>query len=192
MATGGHPLPGNEVRVVDPETGAELPAGALGEIRYRGYNALAGYYKDPAKTAATIDAEGWVHTGDLGDFDAQGRLTFRGRLKDMMKVGGENVAPAEVEQFLELHPCVRLAQVVGVPDGRLVEVAAAFIELHPGKSVAPEELAAFCRGRISSFKVPRHFRFVTEWPMSATKIQRAKLREMFTEDLPAAQPASVD
>lgn len=183
IETGGLPLPGNQVQVVDPLTGEPAPAGTLGEIRYRGYNALRGYYKDPEKTRAVLDEEGWMHTGDVGDFDASGRLTFRGRLKDMLKVGGENVAPPEVEQYLESHPAVKLAQVFGIPDERLVEVAVACVELHDGVEVSEAELIAFCRGRIASFKVPRHVRIVTEWPMSLTKIQRGKLREMFFADM---------
>ncbi|CAH1663879.1 MULTISPECIES: class I adenylate-forming enzyme family protein [unclassified Chelatococcus] len=185
MTTGGLPMPGVEVRVVDPETGSEMPQGSAGEIRYRGYNTLRGYYKDTEKTAATLNGDGWVHTGDIGDFDTSGRLTFRGRLKDMLKVGGENVAPAEVEQFLEGHPAVKLAQVVGIPDTRLVEVPVAFVELHEGRSVTEAELVAFCKGTIASFKVPRVVRIVSDWPMSATKIQRGKLREDILAELVA-------
>lgn len=189
MTTGGLPLPGNQVRVVSAETGEPAPPGIIGEIQYRGYNALVGYYKDPEKTRATLGDDGWVRTGDVGDFDAAGRLTFRGRLKDMLKVGGENVAPAELEQYLESHPAVKLAQVFGIPDDRLVEVPVACIELHDGMVVGAEEIIAFCKGRISSFKVPRHVKVVTAWPMSLTKIQRGKLREQFIAEMDEARGA---
>ena len=110
------------------------------------------------------------------------QIMFYGRTKDMLKVGGENVAAAEIETFLARHPAVKLAQVVGVPDERLGEVAAAFIETADGATVAPEELADFCKGEIASFKIPRYFRFVEEWPMSTSKIQKFKLRrELLTE-----------
>src|SRR5262249_20397254 len=124
----GKPLPGVELRIFDPEKGADAAAGQRGEVLVRGYSILEGYYKDPVKTAQALDAEGWYHTGDIGSLDENGTLMFHGRLKDMLKVGGENVAAAEIESCLQRHPAVKLAQVVGVPDQRLVEVAAAFIE----------------------------------------------------------------
>jgi fatty-acyl-CoA synthase len=114
---------------------------------------------------------------------------FQGRIKDMLKVGGENVAALEIESFLANHPAVKLAQVVGVPDPRLEEVAAAFVELNPGTSASEAELIEFCRGRIAGFKIPRHVRFVTEWPMSATKIQKFRLREDFLAEQPAGRLA---
>jgi fatty-acyl-CoA synthase len=183
LTTCGHPLPGNEVRVVDPITGVDLTPGLFGEIIYRGYNTFSGYYKDPVKTATTIDAQGWVHTGDLGKLDDEGRLLFSGRLKEMLKVGGENVSPTEVEEFLATHPAVKLVQVIGIPDARLSEVVAAYVELHQGFQADESELVAFCRGRIASFKVPRLIRFVSEWPLSATKIQRSKLRDQLIKEL---------
>lgn len=183
MSTCGAPLPGNEVCIVDPSTRARLPNGKVGEIIYRGYNTFSGYYNDPEKTADSIDAEGWVYTGDLGVIDDNGRLFFHGRLKDMLKVGGENVAPAEVEDYLGTHPAVKLVQVVGAPDPRLTEVVAAFVELHEGAQATEEELISYCQGAIASFKVPRYIRFVTEWPMSATKIQRSVLQERLAREL---------
>lgn len=183
LTTCGDPLPGNEIRVIDPDSGAVLPPGRLGELAFRGFNAFSGYWNDPAKTAATIDAQGWVRLGDIGEMDSAGRITFRGRSREMLKVGGENVAPAEIEQYLETHPAVHLSQVVGIPDARLGEVAVAFVELAPGAAVSAEALQDFCRGRIASFKVPRLVRFVSEWPMSVTKIQRSRLREMIIAEL---------
>ncbi|HVS77656.1 MAG TPA: AMP-binding protein [Steroidobacteraceae bacterium] len=179
----GRPLPGLELRILDPATGLDAPTGARGEVLVRGYSTLEGYYKDPEKTAQALDAEGWFHTGDIGSLDAAGTVMFHGRLKDMLKVGGENVAAAEIETCLQRHPAVKLAQVVGVPDVRLVEVAAAFVECHASVPVTVEELIEFCRREIASFKVPRHVRFVTEWPMSTSKIQKFRLRDQLIAEL---------
>lgn len=179
----GVPLPGLEVRIVDPATGEDAPTGERGEILVRGYSLFEGYYKDPAKTAEALDAEGWYHTGDIGSLDAEGQIMFYGRLKDMLKVGGENVAAAEIEAFLAGHPAVKLAQVVGVPDERLQEVAAAFVELEAGQTVDAQELIEYCRGRIAGFKVPRHVRFVETWPMSTSKIQKFRLRDGLIDEL---------
>jgi fatty-acyl-CoA synthase len=182
----GTPFPGVEVRIADPDTGAELPAGERGEITVRGYAVFDGYYKDPAKTAECF-RDGWFRTGDLGCVDEAGQIFFHGRLKDMLKVGGENVAAVEIESFISNHPAVKLVVVVGVPDARLQEVAAAFVELRPGATATEQEIIDFCKGRIASFKVPRHVRFVTEWPMSSTKIQKYRLREAFVAAQAAAE-----
>jgi acyl-CoA synthetase (AMP-forming)/AMP-acid ligase II len=179
----GKPLPGLEVKIVDPESSHEVATGERGEILVRGYCLFEGYYKDPEKTAEAIEPDGFFHTGDVGSFDADGQIMFHGRFKDMLKVGGENVAAAEIEAFLARHPSVKLAQVVGVPDDRLQEVAAAFIELEDGQSATEQELIDFCRGDIASFKVPRYIRFVTEWPMSTSKIQKFRLRDELAQEL---------
>jgi fatty-acyl-CoA synthase len=179
----GRPLPGLEVRIVDPATGRDAATGERGEVWVRGYALLEGYYKDPEKTAAALDTDGWYHTGDLGSVDAAGTMMFHGRLKDMLKVGGENVAAAEIESCLQRHPDVKLAQVVGVPDARLVEVPAAFVERKPGTQCTAQELIDFCRREIAAFKVPRHVRFVTEWPMSTSKIQKFRLRDELVREL---------
>jgi len=176
--TQGKAARGVEVRIVNFETGQEAQPGEVGEILVRGYCLMNGYYRDPAKTAEALDADGWLHTGDLYSRSAEGSLIFNGRLKDMLKVGGENVAAIEIEAFLCGHPAVRLAEVVGMPDPRLDEVPVAFVELRPGANVGAEELIAFCRGRIASYKVPRaiHFLRSDEWPMSATKVNKRALR----------------
>jgi fatty-acyl-CoA synthase len=181
--TSGRPFWGMDVKVIDLESGRPLGPGEQGEICVRGPGLFDGYHKDPEKTAEVLDAEGWLHTGDLGRLDEEGRITYRGRSKDMLKVGGENVAAIEIEAYLHLHPAVKIAQVVGVPDPRLVEVPAAFVELVPGREADEAELIDFCRGRIAGFKVPRYVRFTTEWPMSATKIQKFRLRERMLEEL---------
>ena len=179
----GTPLPGLEVKIVSPETGDEMPTGERGEILVRGYCLFDGYYKDPEKTAEAFEPDGFFHTGDMGSFDAAGQIMFDGRTKDMLKVGGENVASAEIETFLARHPAVKLAQIVGVPDARLQEVPAAFVELEDGKTVSEQELIDFCKGDIASFKVPRYVRFVTEWPMSTSKIQKFRLQEKILQEL---------
>ena len=182
---GGRPFRGMEIRIADPETDEELAPGEVGQILVRGAGLFDGYHNDPAKTAEAMRG-GWLHTGDLGVVDADGRVSYRGRSKDMLKVGGENVSAMEVEAFLLGHPAVKVVQVVGVPDPRYVEVPAAFVELAPDAAATEEELIAFCRGRIASFKVPRYVRFVDEWPMSATKIQKHRLREALLAERGAA------
>jgi fatty-acyl-CoA synthase len=175
--TCGRPFDGIEVRIVDPETLQPLPAGARGEIWIRGPTNFSGYYKDPGKTAQTVTPDGFLRTGDLGALEPSGHIRYLGRIKDMLKVGGENVAAIEIESWLCTHPAIKVAQVIGVPDDRLQEVAAAFIELHDGRQLSPADVIRHCKGHIASFKIPRYVQFVTEWPMSATKIQKFRLRD---------------
>jgi acyl-CoA synthetase (AMP-forming)/AMP-acid ligase II len=179
----GTPLSGMEVRAVDPETGAEAASGEKGEAWIRGYSTFTKYYKSPEKTAEALDEEGWFHSGDLISIDQDGQLMFHGRLRDMLKVGGENVAAVEIEGCLQQHAAVKLAQVVGVPHARLTEVPAAFIELEPGQSADEAELIAFCKGKIAGFKVPRYVRFVETWPISSTKIQKFRLQDQLKAEL---------
>src|SRR5437016_5171072 len=163
---------------VDPATGREQPGGTPGEIRVRSYMTMQRYYKRPEETAKTIDPEGWVHTGDMGLIRADGHLRFLGRYKDMLKIGGENVDPMEVEAFLMGHPAINLAAVVAFPDARLSEVGVAFVRLEPGEALGEAEVIDYCRDKIASFKIPRHVIFVAEFPMTGSgKIQKAKLRE---------------
>jgi fatty-acyl-CoA synthase len=182
-AFAGRPFAGIEISVRDPATNTPVTTGEPGELCVRGYCLFEGYYKSPEKNAEAFDASGWFHTGDLGALDTEGRIAYLGRLKDMLKVGGENVAAVEVEGFLQTHPAVLLAQVVAAPDAKYGEVAAAFVQLRPGHVAAESELIDYCRGRIASFKVPRFVRFVDEWPMSATKIQKFRLRERIEKEL---------
>ncbi|MGD9990786.1 class I adenylate-forming enzyme family protein [Pseudonocardia sp.] len=187
--TGGHPMPGMECRVVDPETGRDQPPGTPGELLFRGPNAFTGYFRDPEHTASVIDADGWFHSGDVVVADDDGRLTFRSRLKDMLKVGGENVAAAEVEDHLLRHPAVAVVAVVAAPDARYVEVPAAYVQLRAGASATEQELIDFCLGRIATYRVPRYVRFVdgpADWPMSGTKIKKYVLRERIAAELAAA------
>jgi len=179
----GTPLSGMEVKAINPETGEEAATGEKGEAWIRGYSTFTEYYKSPEKTAEALDTEGWFHSGDLISIDADGQVMFHGRLRDMLKVGGENVAAVEIETFLQQHDAVKLAQVVGIPDRRLTEVPAAFIELESGREASEGELIAFCKGKIAGFKIPRYVRFVEEWPISSTKIQKFRLQDQLTEEL---------
>ena len=178
----GFPLEDWEMRIVDPETGRDCGPDERGEIVLRGPHMLKGYYNAPEKTAEAI-RDGWFFTGDVGSVDAGGNVMFHGRTKDMLKVGGENVAAAEIEAMLQTHPAVKLAQVVGIPDDRYVEVAAAFVELADGSQASEAELIAHCKGKLAGFKIPRHVRMVSEWPMSTSKIQKFKLRGGLIEEL---------
>lgn len=183
VTTGGHPLPGMECRVVDPVTGLDVPTDTPGELLYRGPDRFDGYYKDPELSARVIDEDGFFHSGDVATMDDEGRVTFVSRLKDMLKVGGENVAAAEIEGYLLRHPAIAIVQVVAAPDARYVEVAAAFVELKDGAAATEAELIEFCRGKIATFKIPRYVRFLNEWPMSGTKIKKYVLREWIRDEL---------
>jgi fatty-acyl-CoA synthase len=182
-------LPGHELRIVDPETGREQPVAVPGEIAVRGYMVMQGYYRRPEETARAIDRDGWFHTGDMGVMRPDGHLRLLGRYKDMLKIGGENVDPMEVEAFLMGHPAIKGAAVVGVPDARLSEVAVAFVQRQPGSALTEGEVIDHCRGRLASFKIPRRVAFVDEFPMTSTgKIQKVKLRERARSEWPAAPP----
>ena len=186
LTTSGRPLTDIEIRTIDPETGADVGPDETGELLFRGPTLFRRYHDDSDASARATDADGWYHSGDLGRIDPDGRVSFVGRLKDMLKVGGENVAAAEVESYLLTHPATEIVQVVGVPDARYLEVPAAFVQLRAGAPATEQELIDFCIGEIASFKVPRYIRFVDEWPMSGTKIQKFRLREALVAELEAA------
>jgi len=186
VSTVGRELPGVEVKVRDPQSGRDCAVGEIGELCCRGYNVMRGYYKNPEATAQVIDADGWLHSGDLGVRDENGNYRVTGRLKDMIIRGGENVYPKEVEDFLYQMPQVRDVQVVGVASEKYGEEIGAFVILKEGASLTPEEVQDFCRGRIARYKVPEHVFFVTEYPMTGSgKVQKYKLREMARERLKA-------
>lgn len=181
----GRPFDGLEVRI-EREDGTEADFNEHGEICVKGFSIFTDYYGDPEKTAHAKRG-GWFHTGDIGSLDADGTLMYHGRVKDMLKVGGENVAAIEIEMIVAQHPAVKLCQVVGKPDPRLQEVPVAFVELVPGATVDPAELIDYCRTRIASFKVPRDVHFISEWPMSASKIQKFRLQEQVREAMDQKQ-----
>lgn len=177
----GRPLRGFEVRIADPETLEPQPDGTRGEILIRG-PIFSGYFGDPEQTAKVLLPDGWVRSGDAGWIDEDGQLAYSDRIKDMLKIGGENVAAAEIESFLALHPKIKMAQVIAAPDDRLVEVAAAYIELNSGEYMTVDDVLEHCAGNIASYKIPRFVRFVSEWPMSATKVQKFRLSESFVPE----------
>lgn len=182
LHTCGKPFPGIEVQIVDPDSRAVLGPDQRGELWARGYAVFGGYHKSPEKNAETF-VDGWFRTGDLCSLTADGAICYHGRIKDMLKVGGENVAALEIESHLSRHPAVQLAQVIGREDARLWEVPVAFVELKPGARATAEELIDHCRGDLASFKVPREVYFVDAWPMSSTKVQKFRLKDL----LPASQ-----
>jgi fatty-acyl-CoA synthase len=180
--TVGRNLPHQEVKIVDPEDGRTLPLGAVGEICFRGYHVMQGYYADPQATASAIDPRGWLHSGDLGTMDAEGYVRITGRLKDMIIRGGENIYPAEIERVLSGHPKVAQAGVIGIPDEFYGEQVMAWIQLHTGETVTEEEIRSYCRDRLAHFKVPAVIRFVEAFPMTVTgKLQKFRMREMAAE-----------
>ena len=176
--TVGRPLQGIEVNLIDPETGENTPTGETGEVCCRGYNVMKGYYNRPEDTAAAIDTDGWLRSGDLGRFDEDGYLSITGRCKDMIIRGGENVYPREIEEFLLRMDGVLDVQVVGVPSRKYGEEIGAFIKRKESMNLAAEDVRDFCRGQISKYKVPRYVHFVDDYPMTASgKIQKYKLRD---------------
>jgi fatty-acyl-CoA synthase len=174
----GYPAPGYEIRIMEPATGCDQPTSVPGEILVRGYTVMQGYYRKPEETANAVDSDGWLHSGDMGFMRPDGHLRFMGRYKDMLKIGGENVDPLEVEAYLASHPAINAAAVVGAPDARLSEIAVAFVRLKPGQTLTAPEVITYCRGRIASYKVPRHVFLVDDFPMTGSgKVQKVKLRE---------------
>ncbi len=178
VATVGRILPHLEVKIVD-EQGRIVPRGQSGELLTRGYGVMRGYWGDAQRTAESIDAAGWMHSGDLATLDEQGYCRIVGRSKDMIIRGGENIFPIEIEQFLFRHPKIRDVQVIGLPDGKYGEEVCACVVLRPGEQASADEIRDFCRGEIAHFKVPRHVRFLDGFPMTVTgKVQKFMLRQM--------------
>ncbi len=176
-----------DVRVIDPETGEDCPPGVPGELCCRGYNVMKGYYKMPEATAAVIDSEGFLHSGDLGTVDEHGYYRITGRIKDMIIRGGENIYPREIEEFLYTMPGIEDAQVIGVPDAKYGEVVGAFVRRSPGSDITESDVQEFARSRMARYKAPKHVFFVDEFPLTASgKIQKYILRQMAAEALGVA------
>jgi fatty-acyl-CoA synthase len=190
VSTVGRVHPHVEVKIIDAE-GRIVPRGTSGEFCTRGYSVMLGYWDDPERTAQTIDAGRWMHTGDLATMDADGYCNIVGRIKDMVIRGGENVYPREIEEFLYRHPKIQDVQVFGVPDARYGEELCAWVKLRPGETLTAEEISDYCRDQIAHYKVPRHIRFVDEFPMTVTgKIQKFIMREMMTAELGVQETAT--
>jgi fatty-acyl-CoA synthase len=174
----GRVHPHVEVKVVDPEGGRTVPRGEAGELCTRGYSVMLGYWEDAERTAEAIDADGWMHTGDLATMDDEGYLNIVGRIKDMVIRGGENVYPREIEEFLYGHPDIVDVQVIGVPDERYGEELMAWVQVREGATLTQEDVAAFCKGRIAHYKVPRYVHVTDAFPMTITgKVQKYLMRE---------------
>lgn len=189
VETVGRPLPGLEVKLVDPATGGELAEGQSGELCARGHAVMLGYYRDPAATAAAIDPQGWLHTGDLALRLPNGYYRITGRLKDLVIRGGENVYPREIEEFLFTHPAIEQAAVVGLPDPKFGEELCAWIKPKGTTGLSEDEVRAYCRSQLAHYKVPRYVRFVSEFPQTVTgKIQKFKIREQMIAELGLSQP----
>ena len=184
VSTVGRPFPHTEIKIVDPNTKRIVPRGETGEICARGYCVMRCYYNNPNATRATIDENGWNHTGDLGVMDEEDYVKIVGRLKDMVIRGGENIYPREIEEFLHNHPKIADAYVIGVPDKKYGEELMAWIKTENGAELTEAAVKEFCRGRIAHFKIPRYVKFVDEFPMTVSgKIMKFKMREMAIEEL---------
>ncbi|MFM7144855.1 MAG: AMP-binding protein, partial [Actinomycetales bacterium] len=193
VSTVGRVHPHVEIKVVD-SSGATLPRGVPGELCTRGYSVMLGYWEQPDKTAEAIDAEGWMHTGDIAVMDDEGYVNITGRIKDMVIRGGENIYPREIEEFLYSHPDILDAQVIGVPDATYGEELAAWIRLRPGAGpLTIEELRSFCAGQLAHYKVPRYLKIVDEFPMTVTgKVRKVQMREESIIDLGLQDAAGID
>jgi fatty-acyl-CoA synthase len=182
-STVGPPLPQTEVKIVKPGDGDPVPIGTLGELCVRGYLLMKGYFDNPEGTAAALDGDGWLHTGDLATMDERGYCRIEGRLKDMIIRGGENIYPREIEELLFAHPAVADAAVFGIPDEKWGEVVAAFIRPKAGAQPTEEELFLYCRAHLAPYKAPIHWRFVDAFPQTPSgKVQKFVLREQFLRE----------
>ena len=177
--TVGKVMPHQEQKIIDPDTGRILPRGEAGELCYRGYQVMRGYFNDPEGTRETIDEAGWLHGGDLAVMDERGFVSITGRLKDMICRGGEKIFPREVEEFLFTHPKIAEAYVIGIPDAYYGEQVEAWVKLKEGGTMTGDEVTAFCQGEIMDYKIPTRVKFVTEFPTTVTgKVQKYRMREM--------------
>ncbi len=193
VSTVGRPLPHTEIKIVEPGTGRTVPLGAQGELCARGYMVMKGYYNNPQATRQAIDADGWLHSGDLATMSENGYCRITGRLKDMIIRGGENIYPREIEEFLYTCPEIIDVQVFSVPDRKYGEQVAAWVKLKEGATLSPEDIRSFCQARIAAYKVPRYVKVVESFPMTVTgKIQKFKMREIYTRELGLEAAAKIE
>jgi fatty-acyl-CoA synthase len=184
VSTVGRVMPHQEQKIIDPGTGRVVPRGVPGELCYRGYHIMRGYYNNPEATRQTIDPAGWLHGGDQAVMDENGYVKITGRLKDMICRGGEKIFPREVEEFLFTHPKIAEAYVIGVPDEYYGEQVMAWVKLKEGETMTAEEVRQFCHGQIMDYKIPSFVKFVTEFPTTVTgKIQKYRMREISSAEL---------
>jgi fatty-acyl-CoA synthase len=192
VSTVGRIHPHVEIKIVDPQSGQILPRGQAGELCTRGYSVMLGYWNNAEATSQAIDAARWMHTGDLATMDDESYVNIVGRIKDMIIRGGENIYPREIEEFLYTHPDVSDIQVIGVPSERYGEEVMAWVKPREGARVTDDDLVAFCRGKIATYKIPRYWKFVDAFPMTVTgKIQKFKMREVAVAELGLEAAAAV-
>jgi fatty-acyl-CoA synthase len=190
--TVGKVYPHVEIKIVDPATGRTVPRGTPGEFCTRGYSVMLGYWNNEQATHDAIDAAHWMHTGDLAEMDDEGYVKIVGRLKDMIIRGGENIYPREIEEFLYSHPAISDVQVIGVPSEKYGEEVMAWVKLQEGAQLTGEELTEYCRGKISTFKIPRYWKFVDSFPMTVTgKVRKVEMRESSVKELGLEKAAAV-
>jgi len=193
VTTVGRVLPHTETKIVNPLDGRIVPVGEHGELCKRGYHVMKGYYNNASATKAVIDADGWLHTGDLAVMDENGYFKITGRAKDVIIRGGENISPREIEEFLYTCPGISAVQVIGVPDRRYGEQVAAWIKLERGSNLTDDDVRAFCEGKIARFKIPRYIKFVEEFPLTVTgKMQKYKMRELAIKELGLEDEAKIE
>jgi fatty-acyl-CoA synthase len=183
-STVGRALPHTEVRIIDPNTGKEVPLGQNGELLTRGYLVMNGYHNDPENTKTTIEPDGWLHTGDIASMDEHGYVVITGRLKEMIIRGGENIYPREIEEFLYQYPGIKDVQVIGIPSEKYGEDVMAWIIPHDNVTLDADAIKAHCRAQIAGFKVPKFVKFVDSFPTTVTgKVQKFIMRKMAIEEL---------
>ncbi len=192
VSTVGRVHPHVEIKIINPETGEVVPRGTPGEICMRGYNVMLGYWNDEKATREAIDSARWMHSGDLGTMDEEGYINVVGRIKEMIIRGGENIYPREIEEFLYAHPDISEVQVIGVPSEKYGEEVMAWVKPSEGAHLSGEELTNYCRGRIATYKIPRYWKFVDDFPMTVTgKVQKFRMREMAVVELGLRQAADI-
>ena len=193
VTTVGRPLPHTEVKIIDTATGTIVPRGMEGELCARGYCVMKGYYNNDEATRKTVDADGWLHTGDIAVMRDDGYCRIAGRVKDMIIRGGENIYPREIEEFLYTCPGISEVQIIGIPSAKYGEEVAAWVKLQPGATNSAEDIQAFCKGKIASFKIPRYIKMVNEFPMTVTgKIQKFRMREIMIDELSLEQASRIE
>jgi len=192
VSTVGTVHPHLEIKIVDPETGLIVERGKPGELCTRGYSVMLGYWDMPEDTAKVLDKNRWMHTGDLAIIDEDGYVKISGRIKDTIIRGGENIAPREIEEFIITHEAVADVQVIGVPDLKYGEEVMAWVKLREGFELTVDELKVYCKGQIATFKIPKYWKFVTDFPMTVSgKIRKAEMREISTKELGLENAAKI-
>jgi fatty-acyl-CoA synthase len=192
VTTVGKPMAHTEIKIVDTRTGRIVPRGTPGELCARGYAVMKGYYQNAEATRQTLDANGWLHSGDLATMSENDYCKITGRSKDLIIRGGENIYPRDIEEFLYTHPAISEVQVIGIPDRKFGEQVMAWIKLKPGSTSSTEAIREFCKGRIAHFKIPRYVKFVDSFPTTINgKTQKYKMREISIKEMGLEEAAQI-